>query len=435
MTEEEKNKISVIVVGAGPCGVAAAITVARAGHNVLLVERGNFAGAKNMFGGAMYGEPLKEIFPDFENSAPIERFTVENRYALLTEEQGTVICHRNKKNSKNSFSVIRADFDKWAVEQAKNEGVYFAPNTVVRSLITEKGKVVGIKTDLEEYYSDIVILADGVNSLLAKQIGLRKNLKPEQVALGVKEVIKLDRETIESRFNVGENQGVIYEIMGGALKEMLGLGYIYTNKESVTIGIGVALDELKRVKKKPYELLDEIKKHPIIEPLIKDGELSEYSAHLIPEGGFNAIPKLYDDGVMVAGDAAMLVNNIHWEGTNLALISGKLAGETAVEALINNDFSKDSLELYQKKLENSFIWKDMKSYRNLMPTMASRSKSFLGFYPNKISEFFDAFTTVNSITKKQVFRKYIFSFFRSRSLFELIKDFRAVLKLMFEALK
>lgn len=435
MTEEGKNKISVIVIGAGPCGVAAAITVARAGQKVLLVERGNFAGAKNMFGGAMYTEPLKEVFPDFEDSAPIERYTIENRYALLTDEQGTIICHRNKKDSKNSFSVIRADFDKWAVEQAKKEGVYFAPNTVVRSLITEKGKVVGIKTDLEEYYSDIVILADGVNSLLAKQIGLRKNFKPEQVALGIKEVIKLDKETIEKRFNVGENQGIIYEIMGGALKEMLGLGYIYTNKESVTIGIGVALDELKKVKKKPYDLLDEIKAHPVIEPLIKDGELLEYSAHLIPEGGFNAIPRLYDDGVMVAGDAAMLVDNIHWEGTNLALISGKLAGETAVEALINNDFSKDSLELYQKKLENSFIWKDMKSYRNLMPTMASRSKSFLGFYPNKISEFFDAFTTVNSVTKKQVFRKYIFSFFRSRSLFELMKDGIAIVKLMIEALK
>ena len=435
MTEEGKNKISVIVVGAGPCGVAAAITVARAGHKVLLVERGNFAGAKNMFGGAMYSEPLKEIFPDFESSAPVERYTAENRYAVLTDEQGTVICHRNKKDSKNSFSVIRAEFDKWAVEQAKKEGVYFAPNTVVRSLITDKGKVVGIKTDLEEYYCDIVILADGVNSLLAKQIGLRKNFQPEQVALGVKEVIKLDKETIENRFNIGENQGVIYEIMGGALKEMLGLGYIYTNKESVTIGIGVALDELKRIKKKPYDLLDEIKQHPVIEPLIKGGELLEYSAHLIPEGGFNGIPRLYDDGVMVAGDAAMLVNNIHWEGTNLALISGKFAGETAVEALINNDFSKNSLELYQKKIENSFIWKDMKSYKNLMPTMASRAKSFLGFYPSKISEFFDAFTTVNSVPKKQIFRKYIHSFFRSRSLFELMKDGIAIIKLIIEALK
>lgn len=430
----EENKIPVIVVGAGPCGVAAAITVARAGHKVLLVERGDFAGAKNMFGGAMYTEPLKEIFPDFEQSAPIERYTVEHRYALLTEEEGTVISYKNK-NNKNSFSAIRLQFDKWAVEQAKKEGVYYAPKTVVRELITKNGKIAGIKTDLEEYYSDVVILADGVNSLLARQIGLRKNIKPENVALGIKETIKLDKEIIESRFNVGENQGVVYEIMGGALKEMLGLGYIYTNQKSVTIGIGVALDELKRVKRKPYELLNELKKHPVIEPLIKGGELMEYSAHLIPEGGYNSIPQLYDDGVMVAGDAAMLVNNVHWEGTNLALISGKFAGETAVEAIYNNDFSKNSLELYQKKLENSFILKDLKAYKNLMPTIHSRSKSFLGYYPKKISEFFEAFTSVNSVPKKQIFRKYIYSFFRSRSLLELLKDGWAIFKLIFEVLK
>ena len=426
----EENKISVIVVGAGPCGVGAAITVARAGYKVLLVERGDFAGAKNMFGGAMYSEPLKEIFPDFEESAPIERYTVEHRYALLTDDTGTIISHRNEKNDKNSFTVIRGQFDKWAVEQAKKEGVYFAPKTLVRSLITQKEKVVGIKTDLEEYYADIVILADGVNSLLAKQIGLRKEIMPEQVALGLKETIKLDKELIENRFNIGENQGVVYEIMGGAMKELLGLGYIYTNQKSVTIGIGVALDELKRLKKKPYDILNELKKHPVIAPLIKGGELEEYSAHLIPEGGFNSIPRLYDDGVMVCGDAAMLVNNIHWEGTNLALISGKLAGETAVEAIANNDFSKNSLELYQKKLENSFIWKDMKSYKDLMSTMHSRSKSFLGYYPNKISEFFDIFTSVNSIPKKELFKKYIKSFISSRNIIEPVKDAAAILKLI-----
>ena len=431
----EENKISVIVVGAGPCGVAAAVTVARAGYKVLLVERGDFAGSKNMFGGAMYCEPLKEIFPDFEESAPIERYTVEHRYALLTDDTGTVISHRNEKTDKNSFSVIRGQFDKWAVEQAKKEGVYFAPKTVVRSLITERGKVSGIKTDLEEYYADIVILADGVNSLLAKQIGLRKEIKPEQVALGLKETIKLDKEIIENRFNISENQGVVYEIMGGPLKEMLGLGYIYTNQKSVTIGIGVALDELKRLKKKPYDILNELKTHPVIAPLINEGELEEYSAHLIPEGGFNAIPQLYDDGVMVCGDAAMLVNNIHWEGTNLALISGKLAGETAVEALANNDFSKNSLELYQKKLENSFIWKDMKSYKDLMPTIHSRSKSFLGYYPDKISEFFDVFTSVNSVPKKKLFKDYIKSFLNSRSIFEPVKDALAILKLIIGVFK
>ncbi len=131
----------------------------------------------------------------------------------------------------------------------------------------------------------------------------------------------------------------------------------------------------------------------------------------------------------------MLVNNIHWEGTNLALISGKFAGETAIKAIKQNDFSKKVLVEYEKKLKKSFIFKDMKSYKNLMPAIHSRSKSFLGFYPKKINEFFSVFTSVNSIPKKTSFRKYILSFFKERSLLEPIKDGFTILKLIFEVLK
>ena len=91
---------------------------------------------------------------------------------------------------------------------------------------------------------------------------------------------------------------------------MLGLGFIYTNKESVSIGLGVGLDALCEKNLKPYEVLEELKKHPAIAPLIKDGELLEYSAHLIPEGGYKKIPTLFGAGVMIAGDAAMA--SIRW---------------------------------------------------------------------------------------------------------------------------
>ena len=168
---------------------------------------------------------------------------------------------------------------------------------------------------------------------------------------------------------------------------MLGLGYVYTNKETISIGIGISLDELAKRKLKPYEILDGIKSHPSFSPLVKDGELVEYSAHLIPEGGYKKLPKLYSHGVLVVGDSAMLVNNIHWEGTNLAMISGKLAGETAIIALDKNDFSANTLALYQKKLEKSFIIKDLKTYKNVMDIVHDRAKSFLGYYPNKIADF------------------------------------------------
>lgn len=431
----KQNHADVIIVGAGPAGVAAGITLARANKKVIIVERGSFAGAKNMFGGAIYVEPTLEIFPNFLEEAPIERFNTEHKYALLTKDRATTLSYKTRETSKNSCTVIRAKFDRWCVEQAQKAGAYFAPNTVVKSLITDKGRVIGIKTDLEEYFSDIVIIADGVNSLLAKQLEMRKTILPKNVALAVKEVIKLDKNVLEERFNLSENTGCIYEFIGYPMNKDLGLGFLYTNRESISIGLGIGLEDIKKHKININDVLEELKQHPSIASLIKGGELLEYSAHLIPEGGFKKIPQLYADGVMIAGDAAMLVNNLHWEGTNLALKSGKLAAETAIEAINNQDFSADSLSLYQQKLENSYVIKDLKTYKNILSDIEPRTASFFGYYPQKIAEFFEIFTSVNEKPKKQGFRRYICSWFTERSLRELISDIFTIIKSVIGVLK
>ncbi len=433
---ELNNKTEVIVVGGGPAGIAAAITIARGGRKVVLIERGKFSGSKNVFGGAIYTQPTKEIFPDFEKTAPLERRNIEHRYAILSEDESTVVSYRNKKSEDyGSYTVIRAKFDRWMAQEARKEGVYIAEETVVRELISENGKITGVKTELEDYYADIVILADGVNSLLAKSVGLREDIECKDVALSVKEVFKIDKEKINDRFNIADDEGCIYEIFGGSMLGKLGLGFMYTNKESVSIGLGITLDDLTAGKVKPYELLDELKSHPAIAPLIKDGELLEYSAHLIPEGGYKKLPKLYSDGVMVTGDAAMLVNNLHWEGTNLAMISGKLAGETALIALKQNDFSASMLSRYQKKLENSFVLKDLKTYKDLMEIMHSRKESFLKYYLQKINAFFEMFVSVDSIPKRKKYLDFIKSIFTDRKLSELFKDAGSIMKLLWSILK
>lgn len=430
----ESGKVDVIVVGAGPAGVSAAITVARGGKKVVLVERGNASGAKNMYGGIVYAHAAEEIFPNYKE-APIERFINNHSYIVMSEYDSTTISYKNSLEEDRAFIALRPKWDKWCVEQAKKEGVYFAPDTTVRSLIMESGTVIGIETDLEKFYADIVILADGVNSLLAQEIGLKEPIKPKQVALGVKEVIKLPENVIEQRFGLIDGNGIEYKIVGGPLAGVLAIGFMFTNRESVAIGLGASLEDLKSKKIAPYDLLEDLKHHPAIAPYIKDGELTEYSAHLIPEGGFNAIPKLYGNGVMIVGDAAMLVNNVHFEGTNIAMFSGKFAGETALEALEKNDFSSNMLCLYEKKLENSFVLKDLKTYRNVIDTVSERTDSFLGFYPAKINEFFEIFTNANGMEKKSRYVKFTKDFFRKRSLSELFSDVIAGIKLVFGVLK
>ncbi len=428
----DHNKTEVIVVGAGPAGVACAITLARAGKEVVLIERGTFAGSKNVFGGAIYTQPTKEIFPNFETEAPIERRNIAHNFIILGENDSTTISYRKDDNV--SYSVIRGKFDRWAAGEAKKAGVTLVEETVVRNLIKNGTTVVGVQTELEDYYADIVVLADGVNSLLAKQIKLRKEIETKDVALSVKEVIKLDKDTINQRFNLQDNQGAIGEIFGGPMLGMLGLGFMYTNTDSVTIGLGITLNDLVENNYRPFEVLESLKMHPSIAPLIEGGKLEEYSAHLIPEGGYKKIPKLCDNGVMIVGDAGMLVNNLHWEGTNLAMISGKLAAETAIEALNAGNFSRKILSGYEKKLKESFVLKDMKTYKDLMNVIHQRQKAFLSYYLKKINSFFEMFTSVNSVPKKENYHKFIKSIFTDRKISELFKDAWAIVKLLWSIL-
>ena len=411
------NKTDIIVVGGGPAGISAAVSARRKGANVILIERGKFAGSKNVFGGAVYAHAVREIFPDFEASAPLERKIIKHNYALLGEKDATIVSYQNVDRGE-AYSVERGKFDRWMAEEARKEGVTIVEETVVRELIREDGRVTGVRTELEDYFADTVIIADGANSVLTEQIGLRGKIEPQDVALSVKEVFKLDPEKINERFGVTSDEGSVYQIFGGPMLDMVGLGFLYTNKKTISIGVGVTLDELMRHKLKPYEVLDDLKAHPSIAPLLKDAALLEYSAHLIPEGGYKKMPKLHAPGVLVAGDAGMLVNNVHWEGTNLAMISGKLAGEAAAAGNLAN---------YEKELKKSFVMKDLRTYREVMEAMYKHSGSFLGYYPRKINEFFAMFTGVDGVPKRTKYRNFIKNFF-PKNLFAIVKLVWSVLR-------
>ncbi|GFP27865.1 electron transfer flavoprotein-quinone oxidoreductase, partial [Candidatus Hakubella thermalkaliphila] len=202
---------------------------------------------------------------------------------------------------------------------------------------------------------------------------------------------------------------------------MVGIGFLYTNKDSLSIGVGAMVSDFARTGITPHDLIEELKSHPAIRPLLEGGETREYLAHLIPEGGYRTIPPLYADGFLVAGDAAMLVNTVHREGSNLAMTSGRLAAETVIRAREKGDFSARSLSLYRKLLEESFVLKDLKKYQNLPRYLKSHRELFT-LYPELLSGAAIEMMTVDSTPKRDKQRKIWREVISKRSLWRLARD-------------
>jgi len=363
-----KQRFDAIVVGAGPAGCACGYKLAKAGLEVLVVERGKFAGAKNMWGGAFYGPTLSELLPDFWEEAPIERYVASNKFSFLTEDTCLSVEFTAGKFGQppyNGFILLRSKFDRWFATKVEQAGAIVAAGLQADSLLRDGNRVVGIKAGGDELPADVVIACDGVNSILAQEAGLRGEILPRNVKQGVKEVIQLSRETIEQRFNLSGDEGIAWEFIGACTKGLPGGAFIYTNKESLSVGIVVELSALAEKGIKANDLLDGFKEHPAVANFLADGKLVEYSAHLIPVSGVDMMPTLYTDGFLVAGDAAAFVvgTGLILEGANFAIASGVSAAETVIRAKKRDDFSTESLAYYQELLEKSFVLKDLKTYR------------------------------------------------------------------------
>jgi electron transfer flavoprotein-quinone oxidoreductase len=361
---DDSPDVDVVVVGAGPAGSAAALVLARAGHNVILLERGLFPGAKNMYGGVIYGRVLDDLVPGWYDEAPIQRWVTRRSTMVLDHDRALTIDYRSQNwghEPYNGATAYRPDFDSWLAGKAVEAGAMLVCSTTATRLLMEGGRVVGVGTDRPDgdLRARLVIACDGVNSFLAKEAGLYRNQGMEHLTLGVKETLALPKDVIDERFGVRGRDGVDIEILG-ATGPVTGGGFIYTNLESVSVGVVLALDSLRATTVRPEELLAGLKAHPAIAPLIEGAELKEYSAHLLPEGGYDSIPDLAGNGILVAGDAGglCLAAGIWLEGVNFAIGSGAEAGRAADRALRADDLSVGQLADYRSSLEEVFVLAD-----------------------------------------------------------------------------
>jgi len=356
-----EDKFDVIIIGAGPAGTACAYTLAKEGKNVLVIERGATVGSKNVTGGRFYTYALDLVEPGLWKDAALERKVTHEQIMMMDGNQSVTIDYSNPLFNKDgempqSFTILRAVFDEWFASKSEEQGAVIACGIKVDGLIEENGRITGVRAGGDEMFADLVIAADGVNSMIAREAGLVTELSDKTTGVGVKEIIELPAKTIEERFHLKPGEGASL-LMLGCTEGIHGGGFLYTNNESISLGCVFTPSEAAARGRQIHDIFQDLKMHPSIYPLIEGGKTVEYGAHLVREEGYRGIPKkLHRDGLMVIGEAAGFIVNLGYtiRGIDLAIVSGVAAARAVISG-------KNPGPAYLEELKNIKLLPSMKA--------------------------------------------------------------------------
>lgn len=218
-----------------------------------------------------------------------------------------------------------------------------------------------------------VVLAEGANSVLAEHHGLVTRPAGESMALGIKEVLSLETPIIEARFHLENNEGAAILFSGEICDDLPGGAFLYTNQQTLSLGIVCPLSSLAQNRVPASELLARFKTHPAVRPLIKNSETLEYGAHLVPEGGLRNMPVQFaGNGWLLVGDALRSCVNtgISVRGMDMAFIGAQAAAQTLISACQQRE-PQNLFPIYHHNVEHSLLWDVLQRYQHV-PALLQR---------------------------------------------------------------
>ncbi|PYU56932.1 MAG: electron transfer flavoprotein [Acidobacteria bacterium] len=389
--QRELLEADVLIVGAGPAGLACALHLANlikkhntvggkpelSADNIYVLEKGREIGAHQLSGAIMNPKAIAELVPDFEKSAPLDTPVTEDAALLFTRGSSfrfpiTPPPFKNKGN----YVISLSKMTKWLGGLVEAAGVNVFKEFGGAELVYQGEGIGGVITEDKgldkngkpkdnytpgyELRAKVTVLAEGTRGSLTKKLVTAKkldNINPQSYGIGIKELWDVQPGRIET--------GYVAHTLGWPVStDMYGGGWIYgLSNNRVSIGLVLAL-EYADPQFDPHAAFQTWKTHAFLRKLLDGGKLVRYGAKSLPYGGWYAMPRNYLDGGLIIGDSGSFLDSQRLKGIHLAIKSGMLAAETIFEALRTGDTSSKTLSAFPKKIEQSYIKKELWQVRN-----------------------------------------------------------------------
>lgn len=374
MSSREKMEFDVVIVGAGPAGLSAAVRLGQLNQqrdtplSVCVIEKGAYVGAHLLAGAVLEPSALNSLIPDWQQkNAPLHTSVTKDQFLWLTQRTAWSLPVPPAMRNQGNYLISLELFCQWLAKQAEALGVHIFPDFAASQILfSAAGHVAGVQTGDKgsqpgiDLFAKQTIFAEGCRGFLTEQImqkfKLREHCDPQSYALGIKEIWEVDSPAYQP--------GLVTHTVGWPLdSKTYGGGFIYhLNGNQVALGFAVGLD-YQNPYLDPFQELQRFKTHPRIRPLLAGGKCIGYGARSLNEGGLQALPQLVAPGGLIAGCGAGFLNVAKIKGIHTAMFSGMLAAETIAQS----DFTRPQLQEYAQKIRQSVIISELYRARNLRP--------------------------------------------------------------------